>query len=87
MDERSTLMRNLSAVGFAMFDLHLFLNTHPHDPSALSLYNQYRQRYLALSAEYEQKYGPLTAVNGVSGNTWKWVEGPWPWQGTASMEM
>lgn len=87
MDERSALMRNLSAVGFAMLDLHLFLNTHPHNASAISLYTQYKQRYQVLSAEYEQKYGPLTALNGVSGDTWKWVQSPWPWQETAGMEV
>ena len=32
-----------------------------------------------LIEEYTDKYGPLTASDSM-GDTWNWVEGPWPWQ-------
>lgn len=86
MNERNMMLRNLSAIAFCMYDLQLFLNTHPTDANAIMLFSQYRQKYLAAAAEYERRYGPLTAVNGVSDNKWKWVRGPWPWEYDANTE-
>ena len=80
MNEKNALLRTLSALAFSMFDLHLFLNTHPDDAGALAMYSQYQQKYLAAAAEFERKYGPLTAMNGISDNQWKWIRSPWPWE-------
>jgi hypothetical protein len=30
--------------------------------------------------EFVSKYGPLTA-NDVKGDTWDWINQPWPWEG------
>jgi spore coat protein JB len=49
------------------------------------LFNQYKQKYMVLSAEYERTYGPLTAMNGASDNTWKWIKDPWPWEYDANV--
>lgn len=87
MSEQSSLLKSVGVVGFNLYDLHLFLNTHPDDPSAIALYNNYRQKYLILTAEYERKYGPLTAINGVSDNKWVWIKGPWPWEYRANVEV
>lgn len=87
MNEKNTLLKNLSAVGFSMIDLQLYLDTHPTDTSALSLYSQYRQKFIALSAEYEKKYGPLTAMNGASQDCWLWIKNPWPWEYEANVEV
>lgn len=86
MNERDAMMRSLCALGFSLYDLQLYLDTHPHDTNALSLYGRYRQQYMQQAAAFEQKYGPLTAMNGASGDTWKWVRDPWPWEYAASME-
>lgn len=86
MDEKSTLLKNLSAISFSMYDLHLFLDTHPNDLSALTLYNQYKQKYIVLATEYESKFGPISAMNGVSNNQWKWIRSPWPWEYNFNVE-
>lgn len=82
-----TLLATLSAVDFSMFDLQLYLDTHPLDTSALSLYNQYKQSYLALADEYERTYGPLTPHNAATGSTWQWTKDPWPWEPEANVEV
>jgi spore coat protein JB len=87
MNEKHTLLRDLSAVGFCMIDLQLYLDTHPTDASALSLYNQYHQKHMALMTEYERKYGPLMAHNGASSNYWLWIKDPWPWEYEANVEV
>ena len=41
MNKREKLMRSLSAVQFALWELHLYLNTHPTDLEAIALHEQY----------------------------------------------
>ena len=36
------------------------------------------------AAEYEEKYGPLTPMSGVGCDSWKWIQGPWPWESEAN---
>jgi spore coat protein JB len=70
-----------------MFDLHLYLNTHPNDMNAITMYNQYKHKYMEVMEEYEREFGPLTAMNGAVGDTWKWIKDPWPWEYDASSEV
>lgn len=86
MNDHTSLMRSLSAVAFSMYDLQLFLDTHPENTNAMALFEQYRQKYLELAAEYEKRFGPLTAMNGVSDRQWKWIHSPWPWEYNANLE-
>lgn len=77
MKDNSSLSLTLSAVQFAMWELHLYLDTHPEDISALKLYNKYEEKYLKLKDEYESKYGPLFSTSGSPGV--HWLKNPWPW--------
>ena len=87
MNEKGKLLRDLSALAFSLYDLQLFLDTHPEDGNAIALFNQYRQKYMETAAEYESKFGPITAMNGVQDNSWKWIKSPWPWEYNANMEV
>ncbi len=77
MNMNNGLLKRLSAVNFAMWDLHLYLDTHPDDTQMLSLWQQYAQKSHALAKEYESENGPLTPKTG-SGACW--TKEPWPWQ-------
>jgi len=58
---KAELTQKLSAVEFAMWDLHLYLDTHPGDLSAVGLYNKYYKQYRMLREEYESTCGkPFT---------------------------
>ena len=46
---------------------------------ALSDYRETVKRLDEAVAQYESKYGPLTAASGAMGERWSWVTGPWPW--------
>lgn len=87
MSEKNMLLRTISAIGFYLYELQLFLNTHPNNAEAIALFTQYRQKYLTAVADFERKYGPLSAVNGVSDSKWKWIRGPWPWEYSANAEV
>ena len=74
---KNCLLTQLSAAQFAMWELHLYLDTHPEDVCALALHKKYSQKYNMLKDEFECKYYKLTPDNaqGVS-----WLRDPWPWE-------
>jgi len=86
MNEMKMLEQKIHYVGFVMFDLRLFLDTHPTDMTAITLFNKTMQKYTALVAEYERMYGPYHKNNDTSGNMWHWVCNPWPWENSANEE-
>ena len=77
---RTLLLRQISKTGFILYDLHLFLNTHPTDMNALRQYGFYQKKHGELTAEYERRYGPLTPKLSNSQDRWNWCDGPWPWE-------
>ncbi|CAB3391597.1 spore coat protein CotJB [Kyrpidia spormannii] len=74
-------LEQLQTVDFVLMELHLYLDTHPGDVQALQQYRAWNERRKAIAAEFEARFGPLTAGgNGRSAHHWEWVESPWPWQ-------
>lgn len=71
------LLYRFSAANFAMWELHLYLDTHPCDEKAKELCCKYAQKAEKLKSEYESMYGPITS-SGACGE--KWTKEPWPWQ-------
>ena len=76
MNERKRLLSKLSAAQFAAWEIHIYLDTHPCDRAAHSLYEKYNAEAQALKKEYVSKYGALTAAYG---ETDEWLRDPWPW--------
>ena len=76
MDNKFQLMQKLSAAQFAMWELHLYMDTHPEDLQALKLHNEYKEKYIKLKKCYEENYGPITAYEGQGV---EWLKNPWPW--------
>lgn len=77
---KEDLMKIITESSFAMYDLILFLDTHPFDLEAISLYKDYQKIYKAALEEYTHMYGPLCAKDVKMNNKWTWVENPWPWE-------
>ena len=75
------LMREIMEYCFAVYDVALYLDTHPDDQDALSMYHEFNDKYTALSDEYARKYGPPNMHQVTSDNYWTWVSDPWPWEG------
>ncbi len=74
---KTKLMREISSVEFAAWELHLYLDTHPCDEKALEMQRKYSERAEQLRKEYEESCGPL---NYKSGSGMNWVKNPWPWE-------
>lgn len=69
----------LMALGFAINELGLYLDTHREDKEALGLYRSYVSLYQEGKKRYEASYGPLQQTSaGEKG--WSWLDDPWPWE-------
>ena len=75
--KKDKLLRRLSAMQFAMWEMREFLDTHPNCPDATALYNADKVKYDTLAKEYEARFGPLV-LNGANSDAW--LRDPWPWE-------
>ena len=74
------LKARFMATRFSMWDLQLYLDTHPRDLTAQALFDKYRRLYAALLPEYEEQYGPITSEGSETAAAW--LKAPWPWDNT-----
>ena len=74
---REMLLRRISALQFAIWELHMYLDTHPCCEHALQRYNDLNDQRLVLMEQYEERFGPLQACGDTK---WDWVQAPWPWE-------
>ena len=77
---KEELLRQIQAYDFKLYDLQLYLNTHPFDEETLCMYQNLVNDTDTLKDEYEEKYGPLTAPSAAGDCEWKWIKDPWPWE-------
>ena len=77
--DRRELMMKIQAHSFAKTEAELYLDAHPDAMPALDYYKGVCKALMALTEEYEAKYGPITAAS-VTGDRWTWIDGAWPWQ-------
>lgn len=80
MSEREKMLCRLSALQFAAWESHVFLDTHPNNRQAFEMYQKYLDRAQKCNAEFEEKFGPLFAPDDFDGGQWTWLDSPWPWE-------
>ena len=81
MNTDNTPLCELMALGFAINELGLYLDTHPDDSEALTLYTRYVQLFQEGRSRYESMYGPLQQTE-VTAAGYTWLNDPWPWEVT-----
>ena len=74
------LLRAIQMYDFYLYDLNLFLDTHPNDRNALAKFNEIKKRRQQAIDIYTEKYGPLKAVQNDSDEHFYWTDDPWPWE-------
>ena len=77
---REELLRKVQEADFVLYDVNLFLDTHPSNQAALEFFNESQRVYTEAVADYEALYGPLGAFDTDTTQGWLWVQGPWPWE-------
>lgn len=80
MTERDMLFKAIQQYDFALYELNLYLDTHPNCSKALGYFNKYNELRTTAYNEYIKKYGPLTAKDNSSLSKWQWIDQPWPWE-------
>ena len=86
MNDRTTLLKEIDEVSFAINDLTLFLDTHPDCREAMEQFQQLSPRREALMKQYAETYEPLTvdcAGKLPPAAAFSWTNGPAPWEGGA----
>lgn len=80
-----TPLTELQTLAFAINELALYLNTHRDDTEALQMYRTYQKMHAEGKEKYEREYGPLNHMS-VSGEKYRWLDDPWPWEYCANRE-
>ena len=80
MSEQQCKLKELMALDFKLYDLQLYLDTHPFDRDALEIYQELAEEAEKVRAEYEEMYGSLKAKNAATDCEWLWIKNPWPWE-------
>ena len=78
-----TPLANLQMLGFAIQELALYLDTHRNDKEALEQYRAYQQMYRRLA---EAQGRPMTHMSPGNGESYNWLDDPWPWEYCANKE-
>lgn len=73
------LLKEIMAIDFVVYELALFLDTHPNDRRALEDHNNYSRRSRELRSIFEKKYGPLV-LDSESEFPYQYINNPWPWE-------
>ncbi|MBQ2286268.1 MAG: spore coat protein CotJB [Clostridia bacterium] len=81
MNEKAMLRRKIFEADFVLYELALFLDTHPDSKKAMELMCEYRKMRSELIKEYESRFGNYieTLSDVPESDRWKWIDGPWPW--------
>lgn len=84
--EKNTPLAELQALGFAITELGLYLDTHRKDKEALALFEKYAKLYDEGVKEYERRCGPLQLKRAGGTDQFNWTKDPWPWEYKANKE-
>lgn len=76
----------LQALGFAVNELALYLDTHPDDEEALEVYRAYQRMLHECGMQFNKENGPMTHMDPVDDKTYTWMQDPWPWEFAANKE-
>lgn len=84
-DLPNTPLAELQTMAFAIQELALYLDTHRDDAEALDMYRAYQKMYAEGKKRFEKECGPMNHMS-VSGEKYRWLDDPWPWEYTAHRE-
>ena len=83
----ATAMSDLQALGFAVQELALYLDTHRDDKEALALYREYQQMYAKCKEEYARRKGQMNHGMVSPKDCYDWLDDPWPWEYAKNKEV
>ena len=85
-EKNPTPMAEMQALGFAIQELALYLDTHREDMEATQLYQTYQKMYHQAMMERTKEGYPLNHFCPTEGE-YRWINDPWPWEYSANKEV
>lgn len=80
-DSRRRLLDLINESSFAVYDMLLYLDTHPNDAEAMDYFHKQSCIRRDALKEYARQYGPLSIDFMDDGSdSWDWMMQPWPWE-------
>ena len=80
MNQKQVLLNRIRVCDFVLTESALYLDTHPNDSEAFTLFQNYVELEKTAREKYVEQHGPLTQNDVALSSTYTWVNGPWPWQ-------
>ena len=77
------MRRSIDALGFAQFEIMLYLDVHPSNMEAQAQWKKNAMRLEEMERQYKAATGNFWPVrHDRSGGSREWVDSPWPWEGS-----
>ena len=83
-DNVKQILSSLQKIDFSLADTVLYLDAYPHCKKALEHYRKLLAQKELLSKKLLEMGYPINCVSNVS-DSWKWTDGPWPWEYEANI--
>ena len=86
-EKQVTPTTELQALGFAVQELALYLDTHRDDKEALEVYQEYQKMYNHCKEEFLKNHGPMNHFQETNADKYNWLNDPWPWEDCRNKEV
>lgn len=74
-------LERLMEIDFVLYELLLYLDTHPNDSRAMREFCIMAERHHRMMMEYQQNCALLVPFHNCEDEIpWRWIEEPWPWE-------
>jgi len=81
LNDKEKLLKTIQMYDFSLYELNLYLDTHPNCQHALNYFKKYLSLKNKAVDEYTQRFGPITAEHLNDNSTsWDWATKPFPWE-------
>jgi spore coat protein JB len=81
LTDQQRLLKTIQQYDFTLYELNLYLDTHPHCQKGLTSYRKYLKLKQDAVAEYTKRYAPITAEDLLPDAThWDWASSSFPWE-------
>lgn len=81
-----TLLGELTALDFAVYDMQLYMNTHKMDSDVFEMLKYKLEEAEECRRKYVKANGPLSLADAREfSDEFSWLKGPWPWEYTEGM--
>lgn len=84
IEQKQRMLKAIQVCEFNCLEAGLYLDTHKNDKDAIAYFKTQNELFQRITDEYIKIYGPLRMFESQDDDSWKWSDGPWPWENDAN---